>query len=43
LPSAAWGLALLAACVAALLFLRSRYTALWLIPASALAGAPLFQ
>ena len=43
LPSAAWGLALLAACVAALLFLRSRYTALWLIPASALAGALLFQ
>ncbi len=42
-PSVAWALALLAASVAALLLLRSRYTALWLIPASALAGALLLQ
>ena len=42
-PSVGFSIALLAASVAALLFLRSRYTALWLIPASALAGALLLQ
>ncbi len=42
-PSVGWALALLSVSVAALLFLRSRYTALWLIPASALAGTLLFQ
>jgi chromate transporter len=42
-PSAGWAFALLVLCAAALLILRSRYTALWLIPASALAGALLFQ
>lgn len=42
-PSTAWALVLLLATGAALWFLRSRWTALWLIPASALAGTLLFQ
>ena len=42
-PSVGFALALLAASVGALLLLRSRYTPLWLIPASALAGTLLFQ
>ena len=43
LPSLAWALALFLASTAALIVLSSRYTALWLIPGSALAGALLFQ
>ena len=42
-PSLAWALALFLASTAALIVLSSRYTALWLIPGSALAGALLFQ
>ncbi len=43
LPSLAGGLILLMAALAALWFLASRWTAVWLIPACALAGTLLFQ
>jgi chromate transporter len=43
LPSLAGGIALFAAAVAILWFVRSRWTALWLVPTAALAGIALFR